>query len=194
MKTLSNSQAFQDLFALSICGQNSTYIEIGANHPKKNSNSYMLEIDYKWKGISLELNKSHSHKWETFGKRKRENKIYWTNALEFNYLNALKENNMPTQIGYLSCDIEPPYNTFAALQKVLSYGIEFKCITFEHDFYNYKEKNYNEISREFLESMGYKVAVTDVYWSLPENHFETWYVKNDIDFSPTTFENWKNSI
>jgi hypothetical protein len=60
--------------------------------------------------------------------------------------------------------------------------------------YNYKEKNYNEISREYLESMGYKVAVTDVYWSLPENHFETWYVKNDIEFCPTTFENWKNSL
>lgn len=188
----SNSQSLQDIFALSICGQDSTYIEIGANRPKKNSNSYILETLYNWKGFSLELDSTFENWWKDCPERK--NKIYWDNALTFDYRKALEENKLPNEIGYLSCDIEPPYNTFSALQTVINQGISFKCITFEHDLYQYTEKDFNQISKEYLCSCGYKVAVTDVYWKRPSNHFETWFVREDINFESTTFEKWKNQL
>jgi len=188
----SNSQSLQDIFALSICGTESTYIEIGANRPKKNSNTYLLETSNSWKGFSLELDTSFIPWWEDC--KERKNKIYWGDALTFDYKNAIKENNLNLEIGYLSCDIEPPYNTFAALQRVLEQGVSFKCITFEHDLYQYTDKNFNEISKSYLQEMGYKVAVTDVYWKHPENHFETWFVRNDIEFEKTTFDRWKENI
>ncbi len=180
------SQAYQDVFALKTA-QHNTYIEIGANDPVLYNNTYLLEKN-GWKGISLELHQENSNQW--IG---RKNKIYYADAIFFDYLAALKENNLPTHIGYLSCDIEPPENTFAALKKVIEQGITFDCITFEHDIYR-SEIDYNCIATKYLEDQGYKVAVTEVYHPHPQYHFETWYVKKDIDYKSILFDDWKNLI
>jgi hypothetical protein len=184
-----NSQAFQDKFAFDVIGAKGTYVEIGAHKPAKNSNTYMLEVDYGWQGIGIELNQTYQRFWDKHPERK--NKIYWESALDFDYVNALKENNLPLHINYLSCDIEPPFNTFLALRRVIEQGITFDCITFEHDLYNYNKENYNEIATNYLLEKGYKVAVSNVYYRAPENHFETWFVNNNIEFTPVDFKDWK---
>ena len=99
---------------------------------------------------------------------------------------------MPQRIGFLSCDIEPAANTFAALQKVIEDGISFDCITFEHD--NYKSNtDYDIIARKYLLSKGYKVAVENVYaMNKPQRIFETWFVKDDVEFNQMTFDEWKS--
>lgn len=186
------SQANQDLFALSLIGSNGTYIEIGANRPLKNSNTYNLEVLNNWKGFGVELDSSHQSFWAKSPERK--NRIYWENACTFDYVSALQENNLPLHINYLSCDIEPPYNTFEALKQVTGQGVTFDCITFEHDLYNYSETDYNVVATEYLLSKGYKVAVTDVYYDTPANHFETWFVRNDIDFKKISFDEWKEKM
>jgi len=188
----SNAQSKQDIFAYSVIGKNGSYIEIGANRPKKNNNTYELEVSHGWKGFSIELDTTLKAWWEDCPER--TNPIYWDNAITFDYLSALKQNNLSTEIDYLSCDIEPPYNTFSALQAVINQGIKFKCITFEHDLYAYTEKDFNEISKNFLIEHGYKVAVTDVFWKRPENHFETWFVRNDVDFNLVTYSDWCKNI
>ena len=121
------------------------------------------------------------------------NPVCWDNAITFDYVAQIKKMKMPTRINYLSCDIEPPANTFSALQRVIEQGIEFDCITYEHDNYaNPKGPDYNIIATEYLESKGYKVAVTDVYASgNTEAVFETWFVRNDIEFPRVSFEQWK---
>ncbi len=184
------SQSLQDRFALEIC-KNKTYIEIGGNHPVKMNNTFLLETLENWKGFSIELDSKFRKVWNKSG---RKNKIYWDNALTFDYLNALVENNLTTKIGYLSCDIEPPYNTFSALKKVIELGIEFECITFEHDQYQFKEHDFNQEAINFLSNYGYKVAVTDVCVANTENYFETWFVKNDIVFDQTTYKEWKSKF
>lgn len=190
---LSYSQAGQDWFALSVVTENKSYIEIGANDYRKSNNTYPLEVNHGWTGFSLELNqKKFREVWKT--QTERTNKIYWDNAITFDYATAAKENNMPKRIGYLSCDIEPPSNTFAALQKVIEDGIEFDCITFEHDRYKSKE-NYDIISREYLQSKGYVVAVENVYaMNKPARMFETWFVKNDIIINTTPYDEWKSNF
>lgn len=197
------SQLGQDKFALSVA-KNKTYIEIGAWKPEHYSNTYLLETN-DWKGFSLELNTTKKPLWDEHPNR--NNTVYWTNALEFDYINALKENGMSTRIGYLSCDIEPPENTFSALKRVIETGIEFDCITFEHDRYKSLEQgtiNYDPLATEFLLCHGYKIAVDEVYRirRYRENgakkktekicYMETWYVKDDINFPKITYNQWKN--
>jgi hypothetical protein len=184
---ISSSQLKQDLFALS-AAKNKTYIEIGAWKPIHYSNTYLLEKQ-GWKGFSLEIEILKKSLWEECPER--QNKIYWENALTFDYKKALVENNLPMHVGYLSCDIEPPHNTYAALQRVIEQGITFDCITFEHDRYQ-SEVDYEPMVTEYLKEKGYKVAVPDVYrWRKRPCYFETWYVKNDIDYTQVSFDQWR---
>lgn len=183
------SQSGQDKFAYNLCGENGTYIEVGAHDPKRRSNTYNLEVYAKWKGFGIELDISHRTNWELCPERK--NKIYWTDALTFDYISAIKDNNLPMHINYLSCDIEPPKNTFAALKRIIESGITFDCITFEHDRYHC-DIDYHQIAEDFLKKYGYKSAVTEVYAKNPNKIFETWFVSEKIKFKPLTYEEWKN--
>lgn len=185
----SNSQSFQDLFALSIC-KNKTYIEIGANRPIKRNNTYLLE-QHDFKGYSIEFNVKWKNSWN---QSTRTNKIYFDNAIKFDYKAANLENKMSNKIGYLSCDIEPVDNTFLALQKVINDGVEFQCITFEHDVYQSSKDIRNTVD-SFLKNKNYKIAVHDVYlYPEKENIFETWYVHNDIEFDPCNFDTWLKTL
>ena len=191
------SQAYQEFFAYSIGGSKGTYIEIGAYRPRHRSNTYTLEVHEGWRGFSIEYNVKHKQGWLDCVERK--NPIFWADAMSFDYAAEVKNLNLPKRINYLSCDIEPPNHTFKALQKVIEQGLEFDCITFEHDNSNLKSKkyapeDYNVIATEYLLTKGYKVAVRDVYCNDPNYLFETWFVKNDIDFDSMSFEDWKRSM
>jgi hypothetical protein len=184
-------EAKQDRFAYGIGGKNGTYIEIGAFRPIAKNNTYTLETYHGWKGISLEINKKFEEQWKQSG---RSNKIYWADAITFDYLTALKENNLPTRINYLQVDIEPPMNTFAALKRVIEQGIVCDCITFEHDQYAHVEP-YDQMVTEYLQDHGYKIAISNVSvqrkrrpgeWAF----FETWYVKDDIEFKTMDWFKW----
>jgi hypothetical protein len=188
-KHLEYSQAGQDCFALLVVTTNKTYIEIGANHFKHSNNTYPLEVNHGWKGFSIELDeKKFRSAWET--QSERTNSVYWDNAITFNYAEAVKKNKLPNRIGYLSCDIEPASNTLSALKKVITDGIEFDCITFEHDYWK-NNSNYHEQAVKFLKDYGYKVAVENVYAiNSPKRLFETWFVKDDIDIDHVNYEDW----
>ena len=188
-KTNSRSQSLQDKFALQIC-KNKSYIEIGANSPTVMNNTFLLEQN-EFLGFSVELNDGLKKKWDKTG---RKNTIIWSDALTLDYSQIASSIGLTKNIGYLSCDIEPPRNTFLALKKVIEEGFVFECITFEHDIYQSKD-NYDKISREYLESVGYKVAVENVYvGNNSEQIFETWFVKEDIEFTKIDYTNWKHNL
>lgn len=191
------SQLKQDIFALNNA-INKTYIEIGASYPRKINNTFLLE-QHGWNGFSIELDINKKEYWDVDTARK--NKIYWDNAITFNYVKACNQNNLPDRIGYLSVDIEPPENTFAALQRVIEQGITFDCITFEHDKYQ-AEKDYDPIVKEYLSKKGYKIAVDNVYRIRKKRiqgqkkkinkicYMETWFVKDDIQFQTIDYKDW----
>lgn len=187
-----SSQAFQDQFALRANGGNKTYIEVGGAHPDQNSNTYQLEVNHGWRGFSIEFNLvSYKHLWDSC--KERKNKIYWQDALLTDYTAAVAENSLPNHLGYLSMDIDPAPQTFAALQRVIGSGLKFNCITFEHDLYC-SNTDFNVLGTEYLTKNGYKVAVTDVYDRQPEIHIETWFVAEHINFPRMTFDEFKNLI
>lgn len=182
------SQCWQDIFVHNICGDNGTYIEVGGSWPIKNSNTYSLEMYAGYKGFSLEIDRETY--FESWRKSFRRNKVYWSDALTFDYKTAAEENDMPMHINYLSCDIEPPVNTFNALVKVINDGLTFDIITFEHEKFK-SVKDYDTLSKELLLDNGYKVAIYNVWHKDPTRIFETWYVNKDINFTKTTFDYWK---
>lgn len=53
----SYSEASQDLFVVRMTQskKQGTYIEIGSGHPINSNNSYLLESEYGWRGVSVEL-------------------------------------------------------------------------------------------------------------------------------------------
>tara|TARA_B110000977_G_C11018727_1_gene470463 strand:+ start:712 stop:1344 length:633 start_codon:yes stop_codon:yes gene_type:complete len=187
-KKFKYSQAGQDLFAYELFGKNGTYIDIGSAQPKIYSNTYLLEVDYGWRGFGIEIKLENKKKWSLCPERK--NKIYWTDALNFNYQEALKENKITTDIDFLSCDIDPQENTFLALKKVINENIRPKLITFEHDKYKEK-KDYDILAREFLLPRNYKIGIENVYSSFKKKKiFETWFVREDIAFPSSQYINW----
>jgi uncharacterized protein YqkB len=186
---LRTSQSFQDVFAYQIVGNNGTYIEIGAREPISMSNTYNLETEGGWTGFSLEIDKSFEPLWNNQNQRK--NAIFWEDALTFNYSKKAKKLSLSQHVSYLSCDIEPPANTFNALQLVVSQGFTFDVITFEHDRYSFGN-GIEDAANEFLIAHGYKPAVVDVYTYRKNKkiYYETWYVKNHIEFEKISFEEW----
>ena len=93
-----NSQAGQDLFAIELFGKKGSYIDIGAGHPERGSNTYLLEVINEWKGFSLDISKENKYLWES--SKVRNNKIYWEDAMTFDYQLAIKENNLTYEIDF----------------------------------------------------------------------------------------------
>jgi len=189
------SQAGQDLFAYELFGYNGTYIDIGAGEPQRGNNCYLLEVKKKLKGFSVECGDSDQEKknllkgrWEKYYERK--NKVYWEDAISFDYKKGLIENGLNNEIDFLSCDIHPQESTLLALKKVLTDGVRPKYIAFETDFYREKI-NYSNLAYNFLKPYGYKIGVKNVFSNLKKKKiFETWFVQEVLDLTTIDYKNW----
>ena len=178
----SNSQAGQESFVLEMTGnkKNGVYVEIGAYHSNLNSNTFILETQFDWTGISLELNQERCNEFNS----NRKNKCINANAINFDYKKFFKENNFPKTFDYLQLDIEPAVNTFRALLKFPFRKYKPFVITFEHDKY---ANGFNWViqilSFLFLSIHNYKrikANVTPLAKGQEKNSFEDWYVKKRI--------------
>lgn len=194
-KTSLYSQAGQDLFAYELFGLNGTYIDIGAGDPIRGNNCYLLETNYNWRGFSVDFGDFNEDIRQNLKSRwlkhpERKNMIYWSDAITFNYMQGINENNLDKNIDFLSCDIDPQEKTLMALKKVILDGIKPKLICFETDFYREK-KDYSLLAYNFLEPYNYKIGVKNVYSNLKKNKiFETWFLRNDVDFQTIDYSTW----
>lgn len=186
------SQSGQDQFAYNLSGLNGFYLEIGAHHPIINSNTFKLEKDCNWKGLSIEYDKSYKDEWDKCIDRKNE--VIWDDAFNIDFSLLAKQKNFPNKINYLSCDIEPASNTFKILKKIIRSEISFDYISFEHDKYN--EGNIHEkLALEFLNKNDYKVAIKDVYSrNKKQKIYETWFVNNKINFIEVNYSEWRKTF
>ena len=171
------SQVCQDLFILAaLQGKtNGTYLEIGAAHSFHNSNTALLEQNFNWTGVGIELNGELAL--QHFSERK--NKIIHGDALTVDYDKLLSETFSSNIIDYLQLDIEPSKNTFEALLLIPFNKYKFRVITYEHDHYVDMSKIYREKSRRYLESVGYTLVFNDIS---PHSDctFEDWWVNKDL--------------
>lgn len=171
------SQTYQDLFILSMLDgkEKGTYVEIGAADPFHNSNTALLEKEFNWTGVSLEINEEEVNKFNS----QRSNACFLQDATVVNYEELFVNNNFSEVIDYLQVDCEPAEITFKALLSIPFDKYKFRVITFEHDYYLNHSLDYRNLSRKFLEAHGYKRVVGDI---APDSNstFEDWWVHPEL--------------
>ena len=170
------SQIYQDIFVLSMYNgkYNGTYLEIGLEDPIYGNNTYLLETEFNWTGISIDIDEDFSKDF----KRKRKNEYFNIDAFDFDYNNIL--NTYGNIIDYLQLDLEPENITYDILLKIPFDKIKFGVITYEHDYYDDKTRSYRQKSRDYLNSKGYKLIVGNISPDRNNNPFEDWWIHPDI--------------
>jgi hypothetical protein len=176
------SQHGQDRFTLNVLKykRNGYFVDLGAGPPRHISNTYVMESEFNWKGIAVDiqdasLDPNSAPNGETDFKSFRPNTEYLIeDCLKIDYLDLFKKHNCPTTMDYLSLDLEPPSVTLKCLYLIPFDTYKFNVITFEVDSYrdcpldgSSGLQRINE-SREYLKSKGYifiqNVASVDDYY------------------------------
>ena len=165
------SQSMQDMFVLSMLDgkRNGVYVEIGADQPRVISNTYLLEKDFDWSGISFELDADKVAFFNTI----RKNKCLCEDATLYNYKSLFEELNYPKQIDYLQLDIDPAEGTLRALKALPLDDYRFSVITYETDVYS-SGADIQDEQIEILESHGYQLVAKNV--KCEGNPYEDWWV------------------
>jgi hypothetical protein len=168
------SQAYQDIFVLSMLNgkKNGYFVEIGTFHPTEISNTFLLESEFDWTGISIDINNINGFE------AQRKSKLIVQDALQINYKETLELNKAPKNIDYLQIDIEPAHNTLACLKKIPFDIYNFSVITYETDYHNSSIEIRNE-SRKILKDNGYELIGGDICNAYVHLPFEDWYVRRD---------------
>ena len=164
------SQAYQDLFVLECLNnkRNGTFLDLGCNDPILISNTYLLEIEYGWNGIGVDIEQSLIDKYHSV----RRCKTVCADCTKLDFEGLLKDY---TNIDYLSLDIDPM--TLTCLAALPLHKKKFAVVTYEHDFYSVGEP-YRKQSREIFKAHGYHMVCSDVMGhGLP---YEDWYIHPDL--------------
>ena len=167
------SQSYQDMFVLTMLNgkRNGRYLEIGSAGPWDGNNTTLLEQNYDWSGISIEIQKARVDQFNEV----RRSKSIWADALKVDYKTLLTE---PTY-DYLQLDCDPPIITYEILQKIPFDTHKFAVITFEHDHYLTEDSMIRQRSRDYLTSLGYVLCVSDIGCN-KYNSFEDWWIHPDL--------------
>ena len=83
------SQSMQDMFVLSMLDgkKNGVYVEVGADQPRVISNTYLLETEFDWAGVSFELDGNKVSFFNTM----RRNKCLCAEATDYDNKFLLEE-------------------------------------------------------------------------------------------------------
>ena len=181
LKNKTYSQAYQDQFALKMSNYkyNGTFLEIGANHPDINNNTYLLRNFYYWKGVMVEYDKS----FETLYKNDSKKPLYVIgDARNIDYKGMLQYYKFPKNIDYLQIDLDvdnrSTLDTLELLDKTVFDEYTFATVTFEHDIYRGDFFNTREKSRNIFKNRGYILMFPDVstFFEGKDCQFEDWYI------------------
>ena len=165
------SQSMQDIFVMSMLDgkRNGVYVEIGADQPRVISNTYLLEKDFDWSGISFELDADKVAFFNTI----RKNKCLCEDATLYDYKSLFQKSNYPKQIDYLQLDIDPAEGTLRALKALPLDDYRFSVITYETDVYS-SGADIQDEQIEILESHGYQLVAKNV--KCEGNPYEDWWI------------------
>jgi hypothetical protein len=172
-----HSQAFQDMFILAATKgkKNGLYLEIGAQQPFYQNNTALLETEYDWNGISIEILPNLCAQFA----RERKNQIICEDATKIDYLKLLNKFDKGTDFDYLQLDVEPSNITFECLLSIPFEKYRFGIITYEHDHYVDMTGSYRDKSRRYLKMMGYEMLVANA--SPNDNSpFEDWWYHPEL--------------
>jgi hypothetical protein len=149
------SQVGQDLIVLEYLQykKNGFFLDIGCGSPTIYNNTFLLEKDYSWTGLSIDIEdlKEGPFGWKDI----RATPKLIQDALQVDYSMVLSLYNAPKVIDYLSMDLEPPTLTFECLYKIPFDTYTFNFISFETDEGRDENDYRKNTSRAYLKSKGY---------------------------------------
>ena len=166
------SQIGQDNFIINLFNEkkNGLFVDIGAGPPKFINNTYLLEKDYNWDGISIEAAEISRIQWK---ESDRVTKFLCEDALKIDYnqvIGDLLKKHNKTRIDFLDVDLEPPSLTLEVLFKIIiNSKYRFSTIIFEHDSWR-ESTHLLKTSRQLLERHGYILVADNV------NNQEDWWI------------------
>lgn len=169
------SQSLQDLFVLAANqGQREQwYLEIGSAEPYYHNNTALLERNFNWHGLSIDIDPAKVQDFE----KNRKNPVLCLDATTANYANLLAQHNVPRDLGYLQIDCDPPENSYHILTSIPWHKHRFAAVTFEHDFY--ADPSVRDRSREYLRLQGYELMAGDI--AFDDSHsYEDWWVHPEL--------------
>lgn len=146
--------------------RNGYYVELGAFHSKRGSNTWFLETGFDWSGVSLEVIPEYAAEFN----QNRKNPCVLHDATTFDFRKYFEENNFPKQIDYLQVDMDAGYDDLGneigpdslCLKGLVNLPLStyrFTIIQFEHDsLNNYKNESDRDAQRAILSSYGYKLV------------------------------------
>lgn len=171
------SEAYQDMFVLTMHNgkRDGTYVEIGSGHPTYGNNSYLLEKDFGWRGVSLDI----SEEFVSAHNAERKHTCLLKDATTINYDRLMSGLDLPTTIDYLQIDVDPADVSYKVLLSIPLEKYRFAVITFEHDHYADPKSDVRTKSRKYLESYGYKLVAPNI--SPDDNRpYEDWYIHPEL--------------
>lgn len=187
------AQTYQDMFVLTMLNGKTEgkYLEIGSADPFHNNNTALLETNFNWKGVSIDIDEKEVQKFA----EARNNTVLQANALEIDYKELLDSQNLGNIYDYLQLDCDPPENTYQIMTMIPFDTYKFAVITFEHDYYANPSSGIREKSREYLKEKGYLLVASDISADC-NSSYEDWYVHPElVDFSTIeTMINTQNRI
>lgn len=160
-EAMTYSQERQDLFVLSLIGDNGTFLDVGCCWPIKFNNTYLLE-EHGWTGVSIDID-NYAEEWKC-----RKNPFTHADALEYDYT------SLSPYYDYLSLDLEGDGTRYKALSRIIEAGLSFRVITIEHDAYAGYDLTERVPQRKLLHSKGYTLIKPDVRSN--GYVFEDWWV------------------
>lgn len=176
----SYSQLLQDMFVLAVTNgkKGGTFLELGADSAQFINNTYLLETQFGWNGVSIDINPASKSSYDMYG---RKSKFYLGDALQLNYDYILSENFSGDRINFLQLDIEPNTNTLSCLKKIPLDMFRFDVAVLEHDHYDTamsKESNDNvrKEMREIMTNNGYVMVAGNISNLDYSHELEDWWV------------------
>ena len=155
----SRSSSMQESFVISMTEEknNGFYVELGSADPHIESNTLLLEKEFGWTGLPLEINTDMAKK---YNESNRTNKCINADALTFDYLQ-------------IDIDGHDEGNCLLALLALPMLQYRFSVIIIEHDVSeNYKRSSMRDAQREILSSLRYKLigqTLSEDWWVDPKS-------------------------
>jgi hypothetical protein len=155
------------------------YLELGVGDWSRANNSYSLETDHGWAGVSVDNEDKFVNEFNI----NRKNKCIKADATKINFQDFFKENNVPDRVDYLQIDlhgnhklgekakndIHKPLKTLVSLP--LNHN-RFSVITFDFGNLNHFDNwAIRDAQRQVLSSFGYYLLVDKFY--------EDWWIDGD---------------
>lgn len=178
----------QDRFAYYLIGEKGTFLDIGCYHPTQWNNTIALE-EAGWTGLMFDIRE----KWVNLCTQFRTSKVFCVDVTTDEFTSILNDNLDTKCIDYISLDADD--GSLGGLSQLLNNGYKFKCMTFEHDYYD-RGNVLKTPSSAILKEWGYVPLFEDVRlddgsiwedWWIDPNQFpkEIW----DISSKGEHYEN-----